>query len=76
MSTMLDASHLLAGVSAALLIVAIAVALSRRGRSQLRRLNGTVATDVGNLQTGAALLLPALGLGAVAAILAFADFAT
>lgn len=76
MSTMLEASHTLAGVAAALLIVAIAAAISRRGRAQFRKLNGNVAADVGHLQTGAALLLPALGLSTVAAILAFADFAT
>lgn len=76
MSTMLEASRTLAGVSMAFLAIAIAAGLSPLGRKQFKRLGGRAVAKVGYLQIAAFLLLAAVGLSAVAAVLALADFAT
>ena len=76
MSTMLEASRTLAGVSAVLLAIAIAMGISPLGRKQYKRLDGRAAAEVGYLQIAALLLLAAVGLSASAAVLALAEFAT
>ena len=78
LSTMLESAHILASVSVILLIVAIVAWVNPLARSKIRRLNGSAAAaDVGHLQIAAVLLLAAVGLSAVAAMLAITGwFAT
>ncbi len=74
---MTEVARILASVSVLLLIGALIVWMNLRGRPQLRRLNGGTLANVGNPQAAALLLLAAVGLSAVAAILAIAGwFAT
>ena len=74
---MLEAARILAGVAVILLIVAVAAWANPLGRPQLRRPNGSTVANGGNLQIAALLLLAAVGMSAVAAILAIAGwFAT
>ena len=70
MPTMLEIARILAGISVISLILAIAAAMSPSGRQQLRRLDSTAATDDRYLQMTACLLMAAVGLSAVAAVLA------
>lgn len=74
---MLEAAHILASLAVILLIVSIAVWANPLGRPLLRRLNGSAVAYRGHLQIAALLLLTAVGLSAVAAIMAIAGwFAT
>ena len=74
---MLEVARILASIAVILLIVAIAAWANPLGRSPLRRLDGSAVANGGNLQIAALLLLAAVGLSAVAAILAIAGwFAT
>jgi hypothetical protein len=57
-----------------LLIAAFAAWANPLGRSQLRRLNGSAVANSGNLQMAALMLLTAVGLSAVAAVLAIAGW--
>jgi hypothetical protein len=72
---MLEAARILAGVSVFLLIVALVAWANSLGLSQLRRLDGSAA-NVNNPEFAALLLFAAVGLSAVAAILAVVGFAT
>ena len=73
---MLEAGRILAGGSVLLLITALAAWANPLGRPQLRQINGSAA-NVGNPEVAALLLFAAVGLSAVAAILAIAGwFAT
>jgi len=71
---MLDAARILAGVAVISLIVAVAAWVNPLGLPSLRRLNGSAVANGGNLQIAALLLLAAVGLSAVAAILAIAGW--
>jgi len=71
---MLEAARVLAGVAVILLIVAIAAWANHLGPPQLRRPNDSAVTNSGNLQIAALLLLAAVGISAVAAILAIAGW--
>ncbi len=74
---MLEVARILASVAVILLTVAIAAWANRLRRPSLRRLNGSAVANGGNLQIAALLLLAAVGLSAVAAVLAIAGwFAT
>jgi len=71
---MLEAAHILASLAIILLVVSIAAWANPLGRPSLRRLNGSAVANGGNLQIAALLLLAAVGLSAVAAILAIAGW--
>lgn len=71
---MLEAARILASISVTLLIVAVAAWGDLWGRMQVRRLNGSAAAKAGNLEVAARLLLSAVGLIAVAAVLAIAGW--
>jgi len=73
---MLEAGQILASVAVILLIVSIAVWAKPLGHLSLRQLNGRTVANGGNLQSAAPLLLAAVGLSAVAAILAIAGWFT
>jgi len=67
-----EVARILASVAVVLLIVAIAAWANPLGRPPLRRPNGSAVASGVNLQIAALLLLAAVGLSAVAAILAIA----
>jgi hypothetical protein len=71
---MLEAAHILASVSVVLLIGALVAWINQLRPPQFRRLNGGAAANAGNPQIGALLLLAAVGLSAVAAVLAIAGW--
>jgi hypothetical protein len=71
---MLEAARIMASISVLLLIGALVAWMNLLGRPQFRRLNGSAAANVGNPQIAALLLLVAVGLSAVAAILAIAGW--
>ena len=73
---MLEGSHILAGVSVMLLIGALVAWMNLLGGPQLRLPKGIAAANAGNRQLAARLLLAAVGLSAVAAILAIAGWFT
>ena len=66
---MLEVASILAGISAIVLILAMAAGLSPLGRHQLRRLNRTAAADDRFLKIAAYLLMAAVGLSCIAALL-------
>jgi hypothetical protein len=70
---MLEIARILAGISLISLILVITAAMSPSGREQLRRLDGTAATNDRYLQMTAYLLMATVGLSAVAAVLALTD---
>lgn len=74
MVTMLDLARILASVSVILLVTAFVAWLNPFGRPQRPRLNVVPAANVSHPQTAAALLLAAVGLSAVAAVLAIAGW--
>lgn len=67
---MLEVARILAGISAASLILAMAAAFSPLGRLQIGRLDSAAAADGRFLQTAAYLLMTAVGVGGIAALLA------
>ena len=69
---MLEVTQILAGISVALLILAIAAAISPLGRFQIRQLDGAAAVGRRHLQMAACLLMAAVCLSGVAALLAIA----
>ena len=71
---MLEVTHILTGVSVISLILAIAVAVSPRGRFQLRGLDRTAAVDDHYLRTASYLLMTAVGLSGAAAVLVVASW--
>jgi hypothetical protein len=71
-STMLEAARILSGVAVIMVIGALAAYMNLLGRPQLQRLNGDASANIGHLQIAALLLMTAVGLSAVAAILAIA----
>lgn len=71
---MLEAARLLAGASVLLLIGALVTWLNLLGHTQLRTLDGSAVTSVGRPAIAALLLFAAVGLSAVAAILAIAGW--
>ena len=71
---MLEVTHILAGISVALLILAIAVAISPLGHGQTRQLDGAAAVGDRYLQMAACLLMAAVGLSGAAALLAIAGW--
>jgi hypothetical protein len=74
---MLEVARIMASIAVILLIVAFAAWANPLGRLPLRRLNGSAVANGGNFQIAALLLLTAVGVSAVAAILAIAGlFAT
>lgn len=72
---MLEAARILASVSVILLIVAFAAWAGPLRRLQFRLSNGSAANG-GNPEFAALMLFTAVGLSAVAAILAIGWFAT
>ena len=66
---MLEVASILAGISAIVLILAMAAGLSPLGRHQLRQLNRTAAADDRFLKIAAYLLMAAVGLSGIAALL-------
>jgi hypothetical protein len=73
---MIEASRVLAGISAALLIVAIAVWVNLFRRPSLQRLDGSKEPAVSDFDIAFQLLVATLVLGGVAAIIALAGFFT
>jgi hypothetical protein len=74
---MLEVARIMASIAVILLIVAFAAWANPLGCLPLRRLNGSAVANGGNIQIAALLLLTAVGVSAVAAILAIAGlFAT
>jgi hypothetical protein len=73
---MLEVARILASIAAILLIVAFAAWANPLDRLSLRRPNGSAVANGGNIQIAALLLLAAVGVSAVAAILAIARFFT
>lgn len=73
---MIEASRVLAGISAALLIVAIAVWVNLFRRPSLQRLDGGKEPAVSDFDIAFQLLVATLVLGGVAAIIALAGFFT
>jgi hypothetical protein len=69
---MLEVAHILASIAVILLIVAFAAWANPLGRPPLRRPIGNAVANGGNIQIAALLLLAAVGVSAVAAILAIA----
>ena len=73
---MLDFARIVAGISLIPLILAMAAGISPLGRQQLRRLNGSAATDDRYLRMATYLLMAAVGLSCVAAFLAISGLFT
>jgi hypothetical protein len=69
---MLEVARILASIAVLLLIVAFAAWANPLARPPLRRPNGSAIAHGGNIQIAALLLLAAVGVSAVAAILAIA----
>ena len=67
---MFEVASIVAGISAILLILAMAAGLSPLGRHQLRRLNRTAAVHDHFLKMAVYLLMAAVGLSGIAALLA------
>lgn len=71
---MLEAAYILAGVSVMLLFGALLAWTNLTDHPRIRRTSGSAAANAGNHQLAALLLFAAVGLSAMAATLAMANW--